>query len=483
MDRRIIMDIEAFLNADKSIVIAPAGYGKTYTIAEAIASYQGCKKVLVLTHTHAGIASLKEKFDQRELLPSKYHLDTICSFALELTKTYHLNKEEIPSENDTKAMFSYAIQHAKLILQAKPIQYLMGINYEHLIVDEYQDCTVAQHKLIMELSKTLKTHILADPLQSIFGFGNEQIVDFNDRTFEPFHVNSQTLDTPWRWQNAGQDLLGRDLSLIRNKLLNNEDINLSEYPSVEFYNEPSDGYTQPGSQYKRKIFEVLNDESVLLIHPISQNPLARVKFIQQFPQLRMIESIDDKSIYEYCDLFDSMEGEGLVKTVVDMMKALAKTSAITKWFNTQGKIIKKQKQTEKEVSDSLVNAITPLLSNKTFSGVLNLIDAISGLPDMRIYRKSILFDIKCTLRDAERLGITAKEAIIRNRNIVRRRGRKIIGKSIGTTLLTKGLEFDTVVVLNAHQFDNPKHLYVALTRCCNRLVVITNNPVLHPYPE
>ena len=139
---------------------------------------------------------------------------------MEITKTYHLNKEEIPSESDTKAMFSYAIQHAKLILQAKPIQHLMGIDYEHLIVDEYQDCTVAQHQLIMELSKTLKTHILADPLQGIFGFGNEQIVDFNDRTFEPFHVNSQTLDTPWRWQNAGKDLLGRDLSLIRNKLLN-----------------------------------------------------------------------------------------------------------------------------------------------------------------------------------------------------------------------------------------------------------------------
>ena len=477
------MDIEAFLNADKSIVIAPAGYGKTYTIAEAIASYQGCKKVLVLTHTHAGIASLKEKFDQRKLLPSKYHLDTICSFALELTKTYHLNKEEIPSESDTKAMFSYAIQHAKLILQAKPIQYLMGINYEHLIVDEYQDCTVAQHQLIMELSKTLKTHILADPLQGIFGFGNEQIVDFNDRTFEPFHVNSQTLDTPWRWQNAGKDLLGRDLSLIRNKLLNNEDINLSEYPSVEFYNEPSDGYTQPGSHYKRIIFEALNNESVLLIHPVSQNPQVRVKFIQQFPQLKMIESIDDKNFYEYCDLFDSMEGEGLVKTIVDMMKALAKVGAITKWFNTQGKIIKKQKQTEKEVSDSLVNTITPLLTNKTFSGVLNLIDAISGLPDMRIYRKGLLFDIKCTLRDAERLGITAKEAIIRNRNIVRRKGRKIVGKNIGTTLLTKGLEFDTAVVLNANQFDNPKHLYVALTRCCSRLIVITNNPVLHPYSD
>ncbi|MFV1977526.1 MAG: hypothetical protein ACC651_17435 [Candidatus Scalindua sp.] len=43
-------------------------------------------------------------------------------------------------------------------------------------------------------------------------------------------------------------------------------------------------------------------------------------------------------------------------------------------------------------------------------------------------------------------------------------GRKIKGKCIGTTLLTKGLEFDTVAILNARKFDCPKNLYVALTR-------------------
>jgi DNA helicase-2/ATP-dependent DNA helicase PcrA len=47
--------------------------------------------------------------------------------------------------------------------------------------------------------------------------------------------------------------------------------------------------------------------------------------------------------------------------------------------------------------------------------------------------------------------------------------------------LTKGLEFDNVVILNAQDFNDPKHLYVALTRCCKRLVVITDNPFLHPY--
>ena len=65
------MDIDTFLSANKSMVIAPAGFGKTYTIAECIASYRGEKRVLVLTHTHAGIASLKEKFRLKNIPSSR----------------------------------------------------------------------------------------------------------------------------------------------------------------------------------------------------------------------------------------------------------------------------------------------------------------------------------------------------------------------------------------------------------------------------
>ena len=39
------------------------------------------------------------------------------------------------------------------------------------------------------------------------------------------------------------------------------------------------------------------------------------------------------------------------------------------------------------------------------------------------------------------------------------------------TLLTKGLEFDTVVILNAHDFKCPKHLYVALTRAKEKKLI------------
>ena len=474
------MDIEAFLSADKSMVIAPAGYGKTHTIAEAIAAYKGEKKVLVLTHTHAGIASLKKKFDDLHIPSSKYHLDTICSYALVLTKTYHINKDEIPTEAQTSAMFNFAVEHATKILHAKPIKSLLNAKFDHLIVDEYQDCTESQHRMIMEMSVTLKTHLLGDPLQGIFGFG-EAIVNFDHPSFAPFYANSQQLGTPWRWLNAGRNDLGQDLALIREKLNNKEDVNLGDYHSIEFLLATETDYTQKRSAYKQKVLDVLRDEDVLLIHPRSENPAGRVRFIQQFPQLRMIESIDDRSYYDYCDAFDSSEGNDLVVATVEMMRKLAKAGAIDVWFNDHCNLKRKRKEGDLRERNKLAGIIEPLMARKSYGNVAALIEAIQKLPEVKVYRKDMAEDLCKALRDAERLGITAKEAIERNRNIIRRKGRRIQGKGIGTTLLTKGMEFDTVVVLNAHQFKDRKHLDVALARCCKRLVVIANTPVLHPY--
>ena len=67
------------------------------------------------------------------------------------------------------------------------------------------------------------------------------------------------------------------------------------------------------------------------------------------------------------------------------------------------------------------------------------------------------------------------------RNVKRRVGRKVKGKSIGTTLLTKRLEFDTFVVLDVQKFTDSKNLYVALTRASKRLIVFANNNILSPY--
>ena len=477
------MDIEAFLSADKSIVIAPAGYGKTYTIAEAIAAYRGDKKVLVLTHTHAGIASLKEKFAQKGIAAAKYHLDTICSYALNLTKTYHIEKSEIPQESDMNAMFAFAIEHATQMLRAKPIKCMLAAKYEHLIVDEYQDCSDIQHRMILEIANTLKTHLLGDPLQGIFGFREERVVDFDDESFAPFRAHCQTLDTPWRWNNAGNAVLGQDLARIREKLLAGEDVDLREYGSIICLVGDEQDYARPKTAIRTQIFRELNRDAVI-IHPMSTGVYPRKKVAQQFEKyvpLQVIEPIDAKDYYEWCDTFDRLSGLPLVRAVAEMIIVACSKTPVDYWINAKGELKRKSKEVDLEARSGLKEIVNSLCTQKSYGLIAVLIDAIGNLYNVTVYRKEFVRNMVKVLVDANKLGLTATEALVRNRNIVRRSGRALTKKSIGTTLLTKGLEFDNVVVLNAHKFDSPRHLYVALTRCCKRQVVITNNPVLHPY--
>ena len=474
------MDISTFLSADKSMIIAPAGYGKTYTIADCIASYDGNKKILVLTHTHAGVASLREKFNQKQISPSLYHLETICSFALDLTRVFHINKEEIPPSSDAGSLFLFAVEHATKILNAGPIIKYISIKYDHLIVDEYQDCTISQHKMIMVMSNTLKTHLLGDPLQGIFGFRRESIVDFSDASFTPFNANYQTLDIPWRWNNANKNALGQELSSIRNKLLSSSAINLQDYTEIELVLAPENEYATPRSLYKSTIFNAVQDDSVLLIHPTSESIEPRIKFIQQFPQLRMVESIDDTIFYSSCLSFDNLSGYPLITAVVNLLRKVGSKTQIDAWFSEAGGLKNKRSAADQQIRRNVEKIITSLVSRKSYANIAFLIEAIVKLPNVKIYRTDCLRDICQTLREADRLGISATKSIERNRNILRQKGRKIQGRGIGTTLLTKGLEFDTVVVLNAHRFTDKKHLYVALTRCCKRLIIISNSPILNP---
>ena len=73
-------------------------------------------------------------------------------------------------------------------------------------------------------------------------------------------------------------------------------------------------------------------------------------------------------------------------------------------------------------------------------------------------------------------GHTVLDEVTCKRNRARVQGRKLYGKIIGTTLLTKGLEADTVILVKPSELfkdkDGLKHLYVALTRAVKEIVLI-----------
>ena len=75
-----------YLNESLVGIIAPAGYGKTEEIAEAVHACDG--KQLILTHTRAGVAALRDRMKRKKVCPDKYEIDTIASFCLKWCKAY-----------------------------------------------------------------------------------------------------------------------------------------------------------------------------------------------------------------------------------------------------------------------------------------------------------------------------------------------------------------------------------------------------------
>jgi hypothetical protein len=475
-----MLDIDRFLSLDKTMLIAPAGYGKTHSIAVSMNVLKSNGKHLILTHTHAGIASIKEKF-KKENIPSKcFHVETISGFAQRYVLSFY-NGDDIPVLGD-RSYFGFILKKALYYFGLKPIQKILLRSYSSLFVDEYQDCTSNQHNLIVLVSSLFPTRFLGDPLQGIFQFDPlDLLVDMGNSTqMDGFFSNKYELQQPQRWLRGNNEKLGEALKAIRSELLLGNPINLSMYSAIESHCFNEDDINDPTSDYYKKVSFSLNDNSLLIIHPNTTSINPRLALIKKFKnRFTLLESIDDKDFYKLAGKFDNiLVGQG-ASVIKEICTAIFNKTELDKWFNDKG-IKSKTKPDEKEVIKPLKLIIEDYETNPSFTKLRKAMLEIPKLPMLKCYRKEIFSCLCKSLLYADIEKTTVLNAMIETRNTIRRYGKKTNIKCIGTTLLTKGLEFDTVIILNAHQFDCPKHLYVALTRACKKLVIFSNNKILRP---
>lgn len=491
MDRDNV-NIDAFLSPSKSMIIAPAGYGKTHTIVDCLEQFQfEDKKILILTHTHAGIASIKTKIIDRKINSKIYEINTICSFTLNLALAY-IPESLLPDDSDMDKKYQKAQSFAIQLLAAKPIKSVLQAKYEHIIVDEYQDCDTSQHQLIDMLSKIVKTHILGDHMQGIFGF-NGTSVDLNSSMFDDYREHLQTLNTPWRWNNAGAKELGEEILHIRNLLERKDHIDLRQYQHIQFvetqrndlyWHRKSDHDTPP--EIITLLRHYLSDKhkgNVLIIHPLSFNKDSRISLTKTLYNLGILESIDDSDFYDTVNAFESKSGNDLIASIKSFLQTTCAASVLDNWLHDDGSTVDVRKKEKQPTLLKIKEIISPLKSQKSASLILSTIYQLRQLFNLRVIRNDVYYTIERVLIDACRRNISLSESLKHNRDVVRRIGRNITGKYIGTTLLTKGLECETVIVLNAHQFPDEKHLYVALSRCSKRLIVASDSAIFPPYKK
>ncbi len=471
------MEYADFISKPKSMVIAPAGYGKTHSIAECLKHTTG--KQLILTHTHAGVASLKEKIQKENILSKDYHIETISSFAQKYVIAFHCGND-IPEQDNKDDYFPFIIAKAKDLFSKKPIKDVIATTYSGLFVDEYQDCTIEQHELLSALSDILFTRIFGDPFQGIFGFNGQQLVDLiNDLgSFERF----PDLQDPWRWKDINP-ALGDCLKDIRAKLNNRDIVDLSLYePHIEVLQiTETDKYTY-GTDYARRLWGLTRQNNILILHPDSTNINSRKDFISRFNNVYfLVEAIDGKDFYKFSREFENIDTDNVYSKLYGLIPKLFNgTTSRDVWFNVDDTKNKRDEE-DKKIIKPIKENIEKLKQIISFSLISNTLKKTYKLPNMKCYRKELFFDLCKALEQAEYKSISVYDAMKDIRNSKRKVGRKIDGKCIGTTLLTKGLEFDTVAVLDAHKFECPKHFYVAITRACRKLIIFTEQKELRPY--
>ena len=185
-------------HAGSGYVVAP-GYGKTHLIADAVGL--ATRRQLVLTHTYAGVNALRRKMRELSVPSSAYRVDTIASWALRLCLSYP-GVSEWTVQRPAGQQWTTLYHACGALLDHPFIRRILKASYGGLYVDEYQDCSTAQHQLVLRLARDLPCRILGDPLQAIFDFANESPVDWDGEITTNFESLGQ-LETPYRWLRAG----------------------------------------------------------------------------------------------------------------------------------------------------------------------------------------------------------------------------------------------------------------------------------------
>jgi DNA helicase-2/ATP-dependent DNA helicase PcrA len=458
------------LGIERGAIVAPAGCGKTQLISDALARHPGPKPILVLTHTNAGVAALRARLEKARVQPAVYRLATLDGFAIRLISTFPLRSAHDP-RIVTGGRPSYrAIREAAIgLIEAGHITELLQASYERIFVDEYQDCSIRQHVMVAHLAQHVRTAIVGDPFQAIFGFGDDPLPDWNE-VVQYFPVRGE-LKTPWRWINAGAPVLGAWLLSIRANLENGVPIDLRTAPGVEWIE--LDGVHDEERRRAAGSVEAPENTKVLIIGD-STDPRGQRRFARGVAGAVTVEAVDLRDLTDFGraldltnpsalavianyaeDLMGNFSGEDLVRSV-----AAAKLNALGR------------APTGIEVSALAFE------TNRSWAAVSDLLAAINQAGGVYCYRPAVLAATQRALQLAPGAASFA-EATVTVREQSRLVGRPLSRRSVGSTLLLKGLEAEVSVILNANAL-NARNLYVAMTRGSKRVIVCASSPILNP---
>lgn len=464
--------LQPFLESQRGVVIAPAGCGKTELVAKAVAESRGGPH-LVLTHTHAGVRALRQRLLKFTVSPRKAHVETIAGWALRYASAFP-TLSAIGQADPTHTDFSWKelYRAAGKCLHKRTVQQIVLSSYDSVFVDEYQDCTQAQHYLILAVACLLPCRIVGDPLQGIFDFRKgDPIVDWNEQVLGNFAFVGQ-METPWRWKGHNEPL-GEWLAFARHKIILGEEIDLSSAPlRISTFRDSSEEMEiKTGECYRMLKYQ---DQSAVAILSIENKCHHLAKRLGG--HFCSMEPIDCKDLFQAAEKFQGCRGNDLAMDIIDFAaKCLTKVRPELK--RIREKLDQGASPNRLRKYARIRNALTSVARTGDFREIDQALVAIrEDVKDSVLYRRELWNEMRKSLK-AHTINpdTSLRETAWTIRDQGRRFGRKVDLRTVSRTFLVKGLEFHNAIVVDDEDF-NAKNLYVAITRGSKSLTIISKEP-------
>jgi hypothetical protein len=463
------------LEVDRGSVTAPAGCGKTHLIADTLAMHAGSKRVLVLTHTNAGAAALRQRMKKGGIASGAFRVSTIDGFVMRLLAMFPMRSAIDPRvlEISNPGSDYPAIRDAALgLLLAGHLSTALRATYARVIVDEYQDCNLVQHAIVDALANDLPTVVLGDPMQAIFGFAGNRLVNWG-RDVAPRFPPLGELATPWRWINAGTEELGRWLLHARAELQAGRPVDLCAAPAELQWVQLDAANVEEGRRAAAQTRLQDGEETVLIIGD-ARNPRGRHQFTSQTRGATSVETVDLGDLTSFARRFDLARADALqhlVNFAGDVMTGVGAAVLLGRIETLQGGRARNPPTPAEE-------AALAFCARPGLGAALQLLQQLEDQDGARVFRPELLHCCRLAMRTVSE-NRTFLEAVLQTRERNRHHGRPVSRRAVGSTLLLKGLEADVAVILQPEQMD-ACNLYVALTRGARRLLVCSERGSLRP---
>ncbi|GAA4395495.1 UvrD-helicase domain-containing protein [Brevibacterium sp. NPDC049920] len=466
---RIEEAVEIVLAALPCSVTLPAGAGKTELIAAAVAEVaRRGGSCLVLTHTHAGVDALRRRMQKFGVLSGPVLVRTLDSWAYDLIAHFpDLSGLVVPPAPDWDMSDEYH-RAAACAARSRAVGRMLKVSYTHLFVDEYQDCLVDQHELVLALATSIPTAVFGDPLQSLFNFGANQPVDW-DSDVIPNFPGTEVAYRPRRW-DPNHQALGAWLVSVREQLVHGMPINLASAP-VKWVER------RHARTHVQTCYSALKLEGTVAV--LGHQRWDCVNAAGTLGgNYSVMEALDEKIPVKLAEKIDTKGGaeiaQALVKFAIDCSSGLAKHITSTKRKQLgEGKSF----TTRSAELMPAYQAVLQVRSDPQPRFVRIALERLGELPQVTIHCREAWREVLRAVTVAATEDCTVADALQRTRNHTRAVGRRPSARVVSRPLLVKGLEYDHVIILSPEKYS-AQELYVALTRGSKSVAVISDTVVL-----